>query len=158
MGRRRRQYKADSVGDAYIVVCLGGADGGPPPAAGRHELLALALALAQAAVDADGGGGDGGLRVRVGVAEGDVVAGLTGAHRQRYVFFGAAVARAEGLQRRAQPGEILVQASVAAAASAAGDGFAFCSPCGIDGDAGDAGVEEGGADLVLVRGPGDWKS
>jgi class 3 adenylate cyclase len=156
VGRRRRLYKADSVGDAYIVVCLGGADGGPPPAAGRHELLALALALARAAADADGGGGDGGLRVRVGVAEGDVVAGLTGAHRQRYVFFGAAVARAEGLQRRAQPGEILVQASVAAAAAAARDGFIFF-PCGREGDAGDAGVEEGGADLVLVRGPGDWK-
>ena len=130
--------QADSIGDAYIVVCLGGSDGEPPPAAGRSELLSLALAMLRAVAQVDakaaaearvaGRAGEdslaGRLRVRIGVAEGDVIAGLTGAHQQRYQFFGTAVVRAEYHQRRAQPGEVRVQAAVAAAAAAA-DCFMF---------------------------------
>jgi hypothetical protein len=48
VGRRRRLYKANSIGDAYIVVCLGGPDGASPPAAGRRELLSAALAMLRA--------------------------------------------------------------------------------------------------------------
>jgi class 3 adenylate cyclase len=61
--------------------------------------------------------------VRIGVAEGGVIAGLTGAQRQLYQFFGAAVASAERHQRRARPGEVRLQAAVVAAA--ADDGFRF---------------------------------
>ena len=74
--------------------------------AGASE--AAGIWLEEASEAAGEGGGlwcAGQLRLRIGVAEGDVIAGLTGAHQQRYLFFGAAVARAERHQRRARPGE-----------------------------------------------------
>ena len=102
-------------------------------------------------------GGLGRLQLRIGVAEGGLLAGLTGAHRQRYQFFGEAVAQAEHHQRRARPGEVRVQAAVAAAAAAttttaaAADGFLFLEPeCGeANGNDGGGGSSGSGQDLLL---------
>ena len=69
------------------------------------------------------GGAEGRLLLRIGVAEGDVIAGVTGAHRQRFQCLGHALAHAERLQRAAAPDEIRVHPAVAAAA--AGERFRF---------------------------------
>jgi class 3 adenylate cyclase len=156
----------DSIGDAYLVIALGH-DGGPPSPDARRQLLSAALAMRAAvrridaaaaaatgrciccrsdddggcddAAAAGGGGGSGRLQLRIGVAEGDVMTGVTGAHRQRFQCLGDALARAEGLQRSAAPDEISVHPRSAAAAAAH---FHFApSPAadgageGVDGDA-----------------------
>ena len=71
--------QVDSIGDAYVVVCLGDSDDLPPSRGAKMQLLSLALEMQQAVARIDGGRGR--LRVRVGLAEGNVVAGLTGQRR-----------------------------------------------------------------------------
>jgi hypothetical protein len=68
----------------------------------------------------DGSRGDrsGRLELRIGVAEGEVMTGVTGAQLQRFQCLGDALARAEGLQRAAAPDEIRVHPRTAAAAAA----------------------------------------
>jgi hypothetical protein len=155
--------QVDSIGDAYIVIALGDADAPPSPEA-RHQLLSAALAMRAAVrrfdaaaaaahavggLNGDGGHGDGHgrLRLRIGVAEGGVISGVTGAHRQRFQCLGHALVLAERLQRAAAPDEIRVHP---AAAAAAGEHFRF-APAGPDAKVGgvallaeDAEVQSGG--------------
>jgi class 3 adenylate cyclase len=132
--------QVDTVGDAYLLVCSGPSSGGPPPPAARAQLLSAALALRRAAaaldhVEAAAAAAAGRqpvrMRVRIGAAQGQAAAGLTGALRQRFHFAGPVLARAEACQRRAQPGEVRVAAPLAEAAAA--DGFVFAA-AGSDGD------------------------
>jgi class 3 adenylate cyclase len=82
------------------------------------------------------------------VAEGDVIAGLTGEHQQRYQFLGAALALAERHQRRARPGEVRVRAALAAAAAAGSSPFRFVRP-GAGAASEGGGCEDGDEDVCL---------
>jgi class 3 adenylate cyclase len=140
-------------------VSSGPAAGGPPSPAARAQLLSAALAIrraadaldtAEAAAAAAAGRPAVRLRLRIGAAQGQAAAGLTGSLRQRFHFAGPVFALAEACQRRALPGEIWVAAPLAAAA--AGDGFLFAGAA-EEGDTGGrggtaGGGEEGGVLLV----------
>jgi class 3 adenylate cyclase len=151
--------QVDTIGDAYVLVASGPAAGGPPTPAARAQLLSSALALrraadaldaAEAAAAAAAGRPAVRLRVRIGVAQGQAAAGLTGSLRQRFHFAGPALARAEDCQRRARPGEIRVAAPLAEAAAA--DGFRFARAAGVGGG-GAAAAGDGKGDVLLVGEP-----
>jgi class 3 adenylate cyclase len=151
----------DTIGDAYVVVA--GLDAVEAGRADAGDLLALALdmrraveelnAAARAAVARSGelrAARD--MAIRIGVAEGGVVAGVMGERQQRFQVLGPALLRAEELQRQAQPGEIRVEGDVA---GRVGRGrFQFAPPVGGLGFESGAAGEEG---WRLLSGDGEGK-
>ena len=131
----------DTIGDAYVVVAgieIEQSEDSEHPSETEEiapdlpksaprsirafeELLSLAL-LMQRAMDKINKLGDAGkkerlqkqnpLSLRVGIAQGHVIAGVMGSQQPRFQFFGPALTLAERFQRLARPGDILVQRSV----------------------------------------------
>ena len=147
----------DSIGDAFVVVSMG-----PASTQCQGELLDLAVEMQRIveAIDRCGPaerrarrqqqvvmrqaatGSKVALALRIGVAEGDIIAGVLGSRQSRFQVIGPALSMAEDLQREASPGEIRVAPAVAAADNAGR--FRF-----VAGGAGEAGPDAASG-LVMV--------
>lgn len=101
--------KIKTIGDAYMVAA------GVPAARPDHVEVVCELALQ--------------MQVRVGVATGEVVAGVIGTAPFTYDIWGDTVNLASRLQRHAEPGQILVSESVE---TAVGHAFRFRSIGDVD--------------------------
>ena len=115
--------KIKTIGDAYMAAAgLPGSGSGPGPGSdskASHVHAAADLALAMlAAVEAAGPP----WRIRVGIHNGPVVAGVIGTSKFVYDLWGDAVNVASRLEASSEPGRIQVSASIVAAARGA---FAF---------------------------------
>ena len=111
--------KIKTIGDAYLAAAglPGPGSGAEATAAHVHAAADLALAMVAAVEQV-------GLpwRIRVGIHNGPVVAGVIGTSKYVYDLWGDAVNVASRLEESSEPGRIQVSASIAAAA---GDAFAF---------------------------------
>ncbi len=105
--QRHRLEKIKTIGDAYMVV------GGLPPHDGRHHQAIAAMALDMLAAIQQIRKEDGHpFELRIGIHNGDVVAGVIGHSKFAYDLWGDTVNLASRLEASATPGRIHVSASM----------------------------------------------
>jgi adenylate cyclase len=116
--------KIKTIGDAYMAAA--GLPGSGTDSKASHVHAAADLALAMLAVVEEAGPP---WRIRVGIHNGPVVAGVIGTSKFVYDLWGDAVNVASRLEASSEPGRIQVSASIAAAL---GGAFAFAPRGMID--------------------------
>lgn len=99
--------KIKTIGDAYLAAAGLPVPNGDPVTAGANLALGMRSAVAEANAET---GTE--WQIRIGLNSGPAVAGIIGSHKYAYDVWGDTVNLANRLQTAAQPGQILVPASL----------------------------------------------